>query len=72
MVELLRKPGEKKPSGIALTAVQHQGLTELAIQEGHLSRSKIVKRLLVHELNEKLGDDWQERFDPESNRLAAA
>lgn len=72
MVELLRKPGETRPSGIALTAVQHQGLTELAIQEGHLSRSRVVKRLIETELAAKFGQEWEDRFDPASNRLANA
>ncbi len=67
-----RSPNEKRPSGVSLTAAQHQGLTELAIREGHLSRSRVVKRLVDAELEHVFGDDWQDRFDPKSNRLAAA
>jgi len=65
-------PKTPKPVGVAFSAVQYQGLTELAVKEGHLSRSKIVKRLVDAELNRQFGRNWEDRFDPNSDRLEAA
>lgn len=54
----------KKPAGISLSPVEIQGLTELAIREGHLSRSRVVQRLVNNEASLVLGKDWKEKLRP--------
>lgn len=65
MTNASKQPENLIARGISMRPVQYRVLGDLAVAEGHLSRSKVVQRLIDNEATAKLGDDWESRYETE-------
>jgi len=65
MTKERKQPEHLIARGISMRPVQYRVLGDLAVAAGHLSRSRVVQRLIDREAAKTFGDGWEERYEKE-------
>lgn len=51
--------------GVSLRPVEDRALAALAVEDGHLNRSRVVQRLIQAEMRRRFGKNWERQYEAE-------